>query len=277
MLERVVRLTRAELYKLSRQKFSYLLVLFVVFNAFLVGIGSKIFPAIMSALGGGGGATFDGYTFASVIETGTFGTAGAGTIAMLAFSGSVMASETDSGTIKNILVRPVRRGEFMGAKALSLFIYCFLLVVLMTVLSSAAGAMLYGMHDVTIPETGEVYRTQADMFMNIGISSITDIFSIYAVACLGLLVSVSIKNSGWAVITALVLYFPIMFLKNFEAFSPWIFTAYMDLGQNILREMVVVKSKAWLPDLYTFFAVNAITILAFLGLATAIFRKKEIH
>jgi len=277
MLDRILRLTKAELYKLSRQKFSFLLVLFVIFNAVLVGIGSRIFPAIMSAMGGGGGALFDGYTFASVIETGTFSSAGAGTIAMLAFSGSMVASETDSGTIKNILVRPIRRHEFILAKALALFIYCLLLVVLMTALSMAAGALIYGMGDISIAETGEVFRTRGEMLRNMCISSTMDIFSIYAVACLGLLVSVMIKNSGWAVITALVLYFPIMFLKNFEVFSPWVFTAYMDLGQNILREMVVVKSRTWLPELYTFFAVNIATVFVFLAASILIFSKKEIH
>jgi hypothetical protein len=33
MFDRVMRLTKAELYKLRRQKFTYLLVLFVMFNA----------------------------------------------------------------------------------------------------------------------------------------------------------------------------------------------------------------------------------------------------
>ncbi len=277
MLDRVLRLTKAELYKLSRQKFSYLLVLFVIFNAVLVGIGSRIFPALMSAMGGGGGASFDGYTFASVVETGTFSSAGAGTIAMLAFSGSIVAAETDSGTIKNILVRPIRRHEFILAKALALFVYCLFIVVLMTALSMAAGALVYGMGDIAIPETGEVYRTRLEMLRNMGISSMMDLISIYTVGCLGLLVSVSIKNTGWAVITALVLYFPIMFLKNFESFSPWVFTAYMDLGQNILREMVVVKSKTWLPELYSFIAVNMTTIASFLALSIVIFKNKEIN
>src|SRR3990172_8181835 len=114
MLKRLTGLAWVELYKISRQKYSYLLILFVVFNGALVGLGSKVFPALLSTLrGGGGGAAFDGYTFASIIASGTFSSGGAGTIAMLAFSGSLVASETDSGTLKNILLPPLKRHQLI--------------------------------------------------------------------------------------------------------------------------------------------------------------------
>jgi len=277
MLHRILILTRLELYKLSRQKFSYLLIAFIAFNAALVGLGSRIFPALMASMSGGEGQSFDGYTFASIIATGTFSSAGAGTIAMLAFSGSMVASETESGTLRNILTRPVNRADFILSKAMALFVYCLIIVAVTALLSSVAGALLYGMGDVSIAETGEIYRTRSEMFFNLGMSYTMDLFSIYTVACLGLLLSVLINNAGWAVITPLVIYFPVMFLKNFDFFSAWLFPAYMDLGQNILREMVVVKSKTWLPDIYAFFAVNVLTTAAFIGCALAVFKNKEIH
>jgi ABC-2 type transport system permease protein len=277
MFDRIFTLTRAELYKMSRQKYSYLLVFFIVINALMVGLGSRIFPAIMAAFRGTEGVVFDGYTFASIIESGTFGSAGAGTICMLAFAGSIMASETDSGTLKNLLTRPVRRGELLAGKALALLVYCLVIVGIMTVISVSAGAIFYHMGDLVIPETGEVYRTQAEMLGNLAVSNLMNIFSIYTVGCMGLLLSVIINNAGWAVITSLVIYFPVAFLKNFDSFSPWIFTAYMDLGQNILREMAVVKAKAWSPDIVSFFAVNISTICVFLLLAFLIFKKKEIY
>lgn len=278
MLKRILTLAGMELYKFSRQKYSFLLVLFVIINAGLVGAGSRIFPAIISAMrGGGGGALFDGYTFASIIASGTFSSAGAGTIAMLAFSGSLVAAETDSGTLKNVLVRPVKRHEFILAKAAALFVYCLVIVLITAALSAAAGAIFYGMGDLVIPETGEIYRTRPEMLLNMGVSYLMDLVSIYTVGCMGLLISVAINNAGWAVITALVVYFPVMFLKNFESVSGWIFTGYMDLGQSILREMAVVKSKAWAPDIYSFFAVNILTVIVFLSVSLFLFRRKEVH
>ncbi len=278
MLSRIFILTKIELYKISRLKYAYFLVVFVVINAFLVGLGSRIFPELLAALrGGGGGGSFDGYTFASIIASGTFSSAGAGTIAMLAFSGSLISSETDSGTIKNILVRPVNRADFIISKAAALFVYCLIIVIITALLSIAAGSFLYGMGNIIIPETGEVFRTRAAMLGNLGISYLMDLLSIYTVGCMGLFLSVLINNAGWAVITALVVYFPVMFLKNFQIFSAWIFTSYMDLGQNILREMAVVKSRSWTPEIYYFLAVNLCTIIVFLGLSLVIFRRKEIN
>jgi ABC-type transport system involved in multi-copper enzyme maturation permease subunit len=277
MFKRVLTLAGVELYKFSKQKYSYLLIGFVVINAALVGIGSRIFPAIISAMRGSGGPLFDGYTFASIIASGTFSSAGAGTIAMLAFSGSLVAAETDSGTLKNILVRPVKRHEFILAKAAALFVYCLVIVLITAAASVLAAAVFYGMGDLAIQETGEVYRTRAEMLLNMGVSYLMDLFSIYTVGCMGLFISVAINNAGWAVITSLVVYFPVMFLKNFESCSPWIFTAYMDMGQSILREMAVVKSKAWAPDIYSFFAVNVLTALVFLSVSLFLFRRKEVH
>jgi len=277
MNTRLWTLTKVELYKLSRQKFSYLIVAFLMFNAVLVGLGSRIFPRILAAMSGGGGAAFDGYTFASVIASGTFSSAGAGTIAMLAFSGAMVASETDSGTLKNILVRPVGRGEFIGAKALALFIYCLVIVVLMGVFSVASGAIFYGMGDLSLVETGEVYRTAPEMFANMLVAFGMDLLSIYTVGLMGLMLSTMINNTGWAVITSLVVYFPVMFLKNFDLFSPWVFTSYMDLGQNILREMAQVKSKSWTPDIYGFIAVNALTSAAFITASLVVFKRKDIQ
>jgi ABC-2 type transport system permease protein len=278
MFGRIITLTSVELYKLTRQKFSYLLLAFVVVNAVLVGLGSRIFPAIISAMGGGGGgASYDGYTFASVIATGTFSSVGAGTISILAFSGSMVASEVDSGTIKNLLTRPLYRSELIIAKAIALLVYCGVVVLVTAIIGVLSGAYLYGMGDISIAETGEVYRTQGEMLMNLGVSYAMDLVSLYTVACLGLLISVLVNNNGWAVITALLLYFPIMFLKNFDLFSGWIFTAYMDMGQNVLREMVVVKSKTWTPEIYRFAGVNILTMLTLLASTVAAFGRKEIN
>ncbi len=115
------------------------------------------------------------------------------------------------------------------------------------------------------------------MFGNLGVAYLMDLFSIYTVGCLGLFLSVLINNTGWAVITSLVLYFPIMFLKNFEIFSPWIFTAYMDKGQYILRGMAILPSVTWAPEIYYFFAVTVPTIAVFLGLSLIFFNKKEVQ
>ena len=270
-------LAKIELYKISRQKYSYILIIFVLFNAALVGIGSRVFPAILSAMRGEGGGSFDGYTFASIIASGTFSSAGAGTLAMLAFSGSMIASETDSGTLKNILVRPVGRMQFVLSKALALFFYCLVIVIVTAILSIVASSLFYGLGNRVIPETGEVFRTRAQMLGNMCVAYLMDLFSIYTVGCLGLFLSVLINNTGWAVITSLVLYFPIMFLKNFEIFSPWIFTAYMDKGQYILRGMAILPSVTWAPEIYYFFSVTVPTIAVLLGLSLFFFNKKEIQ
>jgi len=278
MLSRFAGLLRFELHKLARQKFAYILVGFVIFNAAIFGFGARVFPRIVSALGhgGGGGPRFDGFTFATIIADSSFGSMGAALIAMLAFSGSVVASETDSGTLKNILTRPLRRYEFVLAKASMLFVYCFAVVTIMSVLGLSASGLLYGLGDISIEETGEVYRTSGEMLFNYAISCGLDLISVYAVACFGLLFSVLVDHAAWAVITPLVVYPPLIVLKNFETFEPYLFTAYLGTGHNVLREMAVVKSRTWFPDLSQFLAVNVTTIAVLLCLTVILFSRKEI-
>jgi len=271
------RLLRFELHKLLRQKFAYILVGFVMFNAAMFGIGARVFPRIISAFGHGcGGPHFDGYTFATIISASSFGALGAAVIAMLAFSGSVVASETDSGTLKNILTRPLRRYEFILAKSAMLFIYCLVIVAVMSVLGLLASGWLYGLGDISIQETGEVYRTSSEMIANYAISCGMDLISLYAVACFGMLFSVIVDHAAWAVITPLLIYPSLVLMKNFEIFEPYVFTAYIGAGQNVLREMVVVKSRTWSPDLYDFMIVHAVTIALLMGLSVFLFSRKEI-
>jgi ABC-2 type transport system permease protein len=279
MLNRLIRLIGFELHKLYRQKFAYILVGFVIFNAAMFGIGARVFPRIISAFGsgGGGGPRFDGYTFATIISASSFSSLGAAMIAMLAFSGSVIATETDSGTLKNILTRPLKRYEFVLAKAAMLFFYCLVVTIVMSCIGLFAGWMMYGLGDIAIVETGEVYRTSGEMLFNYAISCGLDLLSVYAVACLGMLFSVVVDHAAWAVITPLVVYPPIVFLKNFEIFEPYMFTTYMGAGHNVLREMAVVKSRTWFPDLWHFLAVDILTIAVLLGITVFVFSRKEIN
>lgn len=128
------------------------------------------------------------------------------TFVLLVFSAMMFAGEFDRGTIKNLLTRPVTRGEIFLAKlattaGLGLLLYAFVLAV------SAAWALWRG-------ELGPVWddsqyvmmRTSAEMMGHVRKALWTALPAFLAAGMLGLLVSTLLESSGFAVAMALVLY-----------------------------------------------------------------------
>lgn len=61
-------------------------------------------------------------------------------------SGTIMASEYSSGTIKLLLISPHKRWKLFAAKLAAIFLTALALLVLLFVSSFAAGGLLYGFH-----------------------------------------------------------------------------------------------------------------------------------
>jgi ABC-2 type transport system permease protein len=60
--------------------------------------------------------------------------------------GDIVANEDGGGTLKTILVRSVRRGELLAAKALALFTYVVVALVVFAVTGVNAGTIAWGFH-----------------------------------------------------------------------------------------------------------------------------------
>jgi ABC-2 type transport system permease protein len=128
------------------------------------------------------------------------------TFVLLVFSSMMFAGEFDRGTIKNLLTRPVTRGEVFLAKlvttaGLGLLLYGFALAV------AAAWALGRG-------ELGPVWDDSQYVMMRSGEEILghvrkalwTALPAFLAAGFLGLLVSTLVESSGFAVALALVLY-----------------------------------------------------------------------
>ena len=61
-------------------------------------------------------------------------------------AGDIVANEDGGGTLKTILVRSVRRGEILTAKALALFTYVVVALLVFVVTGIVAGTIAWGFH-----------------------------------------------------------------------------------------------------------------------------------
>jgi ABC-2 type transport system permease protein len=61
-------------------------------------------------------------------------------------AGDIVANEDSGGTLKTILVRSVRRGELLAAKALALFTYVVFALLVFAITGIVAGTIAWGFH-----------------------------------------------------------------------------------------------------------------------------------
>jgi ABC-2 type transport system permease protein len=108
-------------------------------------------------------------------------------------SGDIVANEDGAGTLKTILVRSVRRGELLAAKALALFTYVIAALLVFAITGVVAGTIAWGFHPLANITGTRISAAHALAltFAAIAVYAVPTI----AIACFGLLLSVVTRQS----------------------------------------------------------------------------------
>ncbi|KIL48081.1 ABC transporter permease [Jeotgalibacillus campisalis] len=72
-------------------------------------------------------------------------------------AGSSVASEFSNGTIKLLLIRPVRRGRILIAKFLVVFLYGVMLLLILAAASILIGGIFFGFESIYINDVNRLY------------------------------------------------------------------------------------------------------------------------
>jgi len=112
--------------------------------------------------------------------------------------GDIVANEDGGGTLKTILVRSVRRGEILAAKALALFTYVLVALLVFAVTGIVAGTIAWGFHPLANISGTRISATHAVglTFAAIAVYAVPTI----AIASFGLFLSVVTRQSVTAVV-----------------------------------------------------------------------------
>ena len=113
-------------------------------------------------------------------------------------AGDIVANEDGGGTLKTILVRSVRRGEILAAKALALFTYVIVALVVFAVTGIVAGTIAWGFHPLANISGTRISAAHALAltFAAIAVHAVPTI----AIASFGLFLSVVTRQSVAAVV-----------------------------------------------------------------------------
>jgi len=183
----------------------------------------------------------------------------------------MIAGEAELGTLRIILLRPVKRGAMLLTKWVTAI--TFLLVGLLLVV---AGGLLFGGLFFGLQPMVTLSGTTVSIAEGIGLILLTALFALAAMACmvsLALLFSTLADSSLTALIATVVLYVVIQLLVSFSYFdwlAPYVFPTYFNDYVNFFRDPI-----AWRP-IGKAVLVFGVWSAALTTIAWLLFRRKDV-
>ena len=230
--------------------------------------------------GGGGGPADGGEQFFEGIRTNGTYVSIAALMALATFllpllssmSGSYsVAGEAENGTLRTMLMQPIRRGTFLMAKWFVANLYVAIGLLIMGIAGLIAGGAFFGLHPITLFSGQTVGVGHA-----LGITAASYLFvfvGMMTVVSLAVFFSTLTNSSLTAVAGALVLTIIMEALQAFTVFDflqPYLFTSKFNEWTNFLSSPV-----EWTPIIKAF--INfAVWILGTTALGYWRFRRKDI-
>lgn len=182
-------------------------------------------------------------------------------------AGDIFAAEDGNGTLKTILTRSAGRGQIFSAKAIATLLYTVVAVYLASVVATAAGVASWGFNRVETL-SGTIVSAPRALLLIVAADACY-LIPLLALAAIGLMLSVSTRNSAAAVLATVAL--PIVLLiigqiPGLEATHPYLLTEQFQAWQGLMRtptDWGPVAHSAWVCALYGLPAL-AVAYLAFL-------------
>ena len=230
--------------------------------------------------GGGGNANQGPEFFFNLITSNGFYVAIGSLMALITFllpllaamAGSqTIAGEAENGTLRSVLMQPVRRGSVLLGKWFVANLYIAIGLIVLFLGSIIAGGAIYGLHS-TILLSGQTVSVSHTLWLLLLAYAFT-LLGMAAVVSLAVALS-TLTNSGLtAMAAALVLVIIMIILGSLSVFDflrPYLFTSRFDAVIDFFSSPIT-----WVPirnAVITF----AIWIVGMTGIAWLVFRRRDI-
>jgi len=190
-------------------------------------------------------------------------------------TGDLVSGEYQSGTFRMLLSRPVSRFSILSSKFIAGWIYVFLLVFFMAVLSLGLGYIFLGNGDLLVTNNTFNIFNSDDVLWRFGLAYSFGLLSMLTVASLSILLSTVFDNSVTAILTSLAVVIVLTFISTFNipfinAIKPFLFTTQMGGWQSFFS-FDIDFNKIILQSI-----ILLVYIMAFYLLSLYIFIRKDI-
>ncbi len=169
-------------------------------------------------------------------------------------AGDIFASEDHNGTLKTILTRSKQRDEIFAGKALAAATYAIAAIALDGLVAVVAGSLESGFNSLQ-SLSGTTVTAWKALELVCG-SLLVYLMPIFAVVCIGLLLSAVTRNSAAAVVGTLMVSLLIQLvgiLPGLSGLQPYLLSTQFNAWQGLLRTPIdwepIVRA-AWVCALY---------------------------
>ncbi len=193
---------------------------------------------------------------------------------VLAYSSMTLSEEIATGTAKIILVRDVKRRNFILGKFIALVCLSTGLIVFYHFISLVLGHFLGGL--TAIKEGDFLLFSASELSTAFFGGMALTVIAMIALIAFGCFISILIKGSGGAVATAIIIYFFLQILSQMNLFQKYLFTKYLFLPIDNMAKLVEGIYVDWARYAGWTIGVSAASILVFLTLSIIVFNKRDV-
>jgi len=193
---------------------------------------------------------------------------------VLAFSSMTLSEEIATGTAKIILVRDVKRRDFILGKFIALICVSAVLVVFYHLIGLLLGYFLGGLE--AIKEGDYLLFSASELSAAFFGGMALTLFAMIALIAFGCFISILIKGSGGAVSTAIVIYFFMQILSQMNLFQKYLFTRYLFLPIDNMAKLVDGIYVDWARYAGWTIGISSCSVLIFITLGIIVFNKRDV-
>lgn len=201
-------------------------------------------------------------------------------IVVLVLAGSSVAEETTHGTLQSLLVRPYRRIEVLLMKALTIWSYAALLLLLAIAMAALSAEGGRGLYDVVTPEHGKLVHAFGDMWVFVYTATGLTLVSLMALTVLGLLASVVFDHPGYATGVAIGSLFLLTAVSNLSDSGDLLFVSYLatpfEVVDSLARQFVNFRQHLEGPAVLRGLTVSGLWSVGLFGVGAFLLTRRDV-
>ncbi len=171
-----------------------------------------------------------------------------GFLMLLIYSASLVATELSTGTIRTLLVRPLRRSEFLAAKMLIGMTYALMLSF---AASATVWALAFFLGDLNgIEYGGDLIYSNAEMQQAFLIATLLNLLVQFAGVAWGLMFSTLSRNPATAIGLAVGSWLVLDFVKHPLNIAPFLFSSYLEQTWTVFADRCIGWDSPFFPEAY---------------------------
>ena len=262
MMQRVANAYLVECIKAMRSKSAYAGPLLIVVMA--------LFTPLIQPIGEDSSSAYSFIAFSTPMVLNLLGL-----LLILTYCAGLVSSETSSGTIRLILVRPLLRHEFLLAKLLHGMTYALLLTALAGAAAWSIAAVLGKLAGVEYG--GEMLFTSTHMASTYVLGATVVLAPQFAAVAYAIMLSTLVRSTGAAVGAAIGIWIVLDTIKYPLRIAPFLFSTYMETPWQVFTMNSEGMDASWTPSIYYCLATSLCSIAVFTAIAIYALRRRNIQ